>query len=88
MGQMVNLNLKTLTLSTENLSGLMVLRRFSIISQLDMLLPVTVAGICTDIPIFACGLRYKLCGKYNGTQSDTFCTVCIFIMIDLAIELI
>lgn len=56
-------------------------RRFSITSQLDILLPVTVVGSCTDMTSFACGLRYKLCGKYNGTQSETFCTVCMFIVV-------
>lgn len=54
--------------------------KFSITSQLDMALPVVVGGICTDIPIRACGLRYKLCGRYSGSQSDTFFTVWIFIV--------
>lgn len=69
-----------LTFSTENLSGKIMLRKFSITSQLEIAFPATVAGICTDKTICACGLRYKLCGKYNGTQSTTFFTVCIFIV--------
>lgn len=74
---------QNVTLSTENLSGAMMLRKFSITSQLEMLLPATVAGNCTDMSNFAWGLRYKLCGKYSGTQSDTFFTVCIFIVVDV-----
>lgn len=76
----MNRNLIVHTLSVENVLGKIMFLRLSIISQLDILLPATVAGICTDIDILACGLRYKLCGKYNGTQSDTFFTVWIFIV--------
>ncbi len=46
-----------------------------------MALPVVAVGNDTDTLNFANGLRYKLCGKYNGTQSLTFLIVCIFILI-------
>lgn len=45
-----------------------------------MAFPVVACGNDTDILNFANGLRYKLCGKYNGTQSLTFLIVCIFIL--------
>lgn len=45
-----------------------------------MALPVVACGNDTDTLNFANGLRYKLCGKYNGTQSLTFLIVCIFIL--------
>lgn len=73
--------MRGLTFNTENLSGAIIFRRFSIASKLDMDLPVTVGGNDTDMLNLAFGLRYKLCGKYNGTQSDTCLIVCIFIFV-------
>lgn len=77
----VNIYDKLHTLKTENLSGAIIFRKFSIASKLDIDLPVTVGGNDTDMLNLAFGLRYKLCGKYNGTQSDTCLIVCIFIIV-------
>lgn len=52
----------------------------SIISKLDTDLPDLMGGSETEICIFATGLRYKLCGRYNGVQSVTFSMVCMFII--------
>lgn len=71
---------KICTFNAVNCSGCIMKRIFSMTSQFDMVFPGTVCGIDADILILACGLRYKLCGKYNGTASLTLLIACIFIV--------
>lgn len=70
-----------LTLNTEKRSGSMTVRILSMISKLDIFLPVIFDGNATDTLSLATGLRYSECGKYSGRQSDTSSIVCIFIIV-------